>query len=59
LDRALWRRGYRPTSLSKYATGLAALDPDLPRNRWARILRGPIASAQSATERTAQCSDAA
>lgn len=39
LDRALWRRGHRPASISKYATGLAALDPGLPRNRWTRVLR--------------------
>lgn len=37
-DRALWRLGRRPVALSKYATGLAALDPRLPRNRWHRTL---------------------
>lgn len=37
-DRALWRLGRRPIPLSKYATGLAALDPRLPRNRWHRTL---------------------
>nr|WP_231979974.1 VTC domain-containing protein [Tessaracoccus coleopterorum] len=30
IDRLLWRSGIRPVSLSKYATGLAALRPDLP-----------------------------
>lgn len=44
-DRALWRAGHRPVSISKYATGLAALHPGLPRNRWARLLRGPFADA--------------
>jgi len=44
-DRALWRAGHRPVSISKYATGLAALHPDLPRNKWARLLRGPFAGA--------------
>lgn len=39
LDAALWRAGHRPSSLSKYATGLAALDPALPRNKWLRVLR--------------------
>lgn len=39
VDRLLWRLGHRPASVSKYATGLAALRPDLPRNRWARLLR--------------------
>jgi len=44
-DRALWRAGHRPVSISKYATGLAALHPELPRNKWARVLRGPFADA--------------
>jgi len=39
LDRLLWSRGYRPTSISKFGTGLAALRPDLPSNRWARVIR--------------------
>lgn len=39
VDQMLWRAGHRPTSISKYATGLAALRPDLPHNRWARLLR--------------------
>jgi hypothetical protein len=38
-DRLLWRRGHRPTSISKYATGLAALRPDLPAAPWRRTLR--------------------
>ena len=45
VDRALWRAGYRPSRISKYATGVAALDPRLPRNRWTRVLRGPFADA--------------
>ncbi|MFT4231056.1 MAG: polyphosphate polymerase domain-containing protein [Microbacterium sp.] len=49
VDRALWRAGHRPTSISKYATGLAALDPRLPRNRWARLLRGPFAQTDPRT----------
>lgn len=40
-DRQLWRRGHRPDSISKYATGLASLRPDLPRNRWHRLLQAP------------------
>lgn len=39
VDRALWARGHRPARISKYATGLAALRPDLPANRWRRTLR--------------------
>lgn len=38
-DQLLWRRGIRPIAFSKYATGLAALRPDLPANRWSRVLR--------------------
>lgn len=38
-DRLLWRLGHRPCGISKYATGLAALRPDLPGNRWHRLLR--------------------
>ncbi|MEM7141853.1 MAG: polyphosphate polymerase domain-containing protein [Actinomycetota bacterium] len=37
-DRALWALGIRPTKVSKYGTGLASLRPELPRNRWARLL---------------------
>ena len=39
MDRLLWAHGVRPTRISKYATGLAALDHDLPHNRWSRTLR--------------------
>ena len=37
-DRTLWHHGYRPQRISKYATGLAALHPELPANRWHRVL---------------------
>ncbi|MEH3089214.1 MAG: polyphosphate polymerase domain-containing protein [Microbacterium arborescens] len=46
IDRLLWRSGHRPVSVSKYATGLAALHSDLPRNRWDRLLRSAFADAQ-------------
>ena len=39
VDRLLWSAGHRPSSISKYATGMAALRPDLPSNKWAPILR--------------------
>lgn len=45
LDRALWRAGHRPQRVSKYATGMALLRDDLPRNRWTRVLTGPFSSA--------------
>jgi hypothetical protein len=40
LDRALWCRGHRPVGISKYGTGLAALHPELPSNKWSRVIRG-------------------
>jgi hypothetical protein len=38
-DRCLWRHGHRPSRISKYGTGLAALRTDLPGNRWRPVLR--------------------
>ncbi len=34
LDRHLWAHGVRPSRISKFATGMAALCPELPANRW-------------------------
>ncbi|GIM95780.1 polyphosphate polymerase domain-containing protein [Paractinoplanes toevensis] len=39
VDRMLWADGRRPVRISKYATGLAALRPDLPAVPWRRTLR--------------------
>jgi hypothetical protein len=39
VDRALWRLGHRPEPISKYGTGLAALTPSLPANKWNRTLQ--------------------
>ncbi|KUL40788.1 polyphosphate polymerase domain-containing protein [Actinoplanes awajinensis] len=39
VDRLLWSRGHRPARISKYATGLAALRPELPSAPWRRTLR--------------------
>jgi hypothetical protein len=39
VDRLLWRAGHRPAKISKFGTGMAALYPTLPRNRWTRVLR--------------------
>ena len=39
LDRHLWAHGIRPSRISKFATGMAALRPELPANRWHRTLR--------------------
>lgn len=38
LDRALWQSGIRPRKISKYAIGMALKFPDLPRNKWARVI---------------------
>ncbi|WP_040491828.1 polyphosphate polymerase domain-containing protein [Ilumatobacter nonamiensis] len=37
-DRWLWQHHVRPQRISKFCTGLAALHPDLPSNRWHRVL---------------------
>lgn len=38
LDRLLWRHGFRPSTISKYGTGMAALHPELPSHKWHRVL---------------------
>lgn len=45
LDHSMWRLGHRPVNISKFGTGTAALHPDLPANKWARLIRGPFAHA--------------
>ena len=52
-DRLLWTHGHRPLSISKYATGLAALRPDLPSTRWRRTLRRHLAPTGADTGRQA------
>lgn len=37
-DRLLWRYGVRPVSMSKFACGVSLLSPELPSNRWHRVL---------------------
>ena len=37
-DRALAELGIRPVSMSKYCLGVAALHPELPANKWSRLL---------------------
>ncbi|MEV4510624.1 polyphosphate polymerase domain-containing protein [Dactylosporangium sp. NPDC049525] len=49
-DRLLWSLGHRPCAVSKYGTGLAALRPDLPANRWRPTLRRHFPSAPSTRE---------
>jgi len=53
-DRWLWRHGHRPTRVSKYGTGLAALHEHLPANKWHPVLRRHFApSSDTSQERTA------
>lgn len=37
-DKHLWRAGIRPSKISKFATGMAALNPDLVSNKWNRTI---------------------
>ncbi|XVV08532.1 polyphosphate polymerase domain-containing protein [Actinoplanes sp. CA-131856] len=39
VDRLLWSLAHRPSPMSKYATGLAVLRPDLPAHRWRPLVR--------------------
>ncbi|MCP4307506.1 MAG: VTC domain-containing protein [bacterium] len=39
IDHFLWDVQQRPTKISKFCTGLAALTPGLPANKWNRVLR--------------------
>lgn len=51
LDRLLWRSGTRPVGISKYSVGLAALRPELPANKWSRVLRRHFPAPPSAPPR--------
>ncbi|MDO4911147.1 MAG: polyphosphate polymerase domain-containing protein [Corynebacterium sp.] len=46
LDKRLWGAGIRPQKISKFGTGMAALDETLPRNRWHRVLNTYFAGAK-------------
>lgn len=48
LDRLLWRNGFRPTTISKYGTGMAALHPELPSHKWHRVLARSFSAASPA-----------
>lgn len=45
LDRALWAAHTRPVAISKFAIGMAIHHPDLPSNRWSRLLRDQVVQA--------------
>ena len=48
VDRILWAHGHRPSTISKYGTGLAALKPELTATKWSRTLRRHFAPATGA-----------
>ena len=58
-DRALWDAGYRPTRISKYATGMALLHPELPANRWYRTLNHELAGLFGTDRSSLECLNAA
>ena len=58
-DRALWEAGYRPTRISKYATGMALLHPELPANRWYRTLTHELADLFGTDRSSLECLNAA
>ena len=37
-DQWLWQHHVRPTKISKFGTGLAVLRPELPGNKWHRVI---------------------
>lgn len=39
LDRLLWSHGHRPSRISKFGVGMAALHPELPRLKWHRAMQ--------------------
>lgn len=45
-DRWLWSSGIRPTKISKFGTGLAVLNPELPSNKWHRTINRHFADAR-------------
>ena len=50
-DRLLWAEGHRPTKVSKYATGLAMIHPELPANKWHRVMHHDLRAAQRTARR--------
>ncbi len=52
-DEWLWRHQVRPTKLSKFCTGLATIRPELPGNKWHRVIHrhwdGPTTDALGVT----------
>ena len=57
-DRALWDAGHRPTRISKYATGMVLLHPELPANRWYRTLTHELADLFGTDRSSLECLNA-
>ena len=57
-DRALWDTGHRPTRISKYATGMVLLHPELPANRWYRTLTHELADLFGTDRSSLECLNA-
>lgn len=51
-DRLLWSAHVRPVTISKFGTGLAALHPDLPANKWHRTLARHVRLTEQSTPAT-------
>jgi hypothetical protein len=49
VDKVLWANGHRPTNISKYGTGMAAMRPELPSNKWRRVLNNQLLPAVTHT----------
>jgi len=47
VDQWLWNRGLRPQTISKFGTSLGALRPDLPSNKWHRVIQQNLVVASS------------
>ncbi|MHA7225959.1 polyphosphate polymerase domain-containing protein [Glutamicibacter soli] len=48
-DQALAALGIRPVSMSKYCIGIALLNPQLPANKWSRLLEQRFGSSRHAS----------
>ena len=53
-DRFLWAQGHRPTKVSKYATGLAMIRPELPANTWHRVMHHDLRAARRTARQRAR-----
>lgn len=52
LDKWLWRHRTRPQKVSKFCVGAAALHPELPSNKWHRVLVDFFGRGERVTSRT-------